>query len=127
LKLLLDTHLLLWAAEDSPSLSLVAQTLIEDKANELHFSLISIWEMAIKHSLQRPDFVAHPRRVHEGLLQAGYRELSIKPEHVFAVTTLPSIHRDPFDRLLAAQAAVEGLVLLTSDFDLSQYPSTKRV
>jgi len=122
LKLLLDTHLLLWAAGDSARLSTQARQLINNPENELLFSAASVWEVAIKRGLNRPDFKVDARLLRRGLLDNGYSELPIVSDHVVATESLPPIHRDPFDRVLVAQATVEGITLLTTDTLLSQYP-----
>lgn len=109
MKLLLDTHLILWAASGSLDLPSSAQALICDPANELHFSAASIWEVAIKAGLGRPDFKADPNLLRRGLLDNGYHELAINSAHAAAVSRLPAIHKDPFDRMLVAQATVEGV------------------
>jgi PIN domain nuclease of toxin-antitoxin system len=127
MKLLLDTHLLLWAAGQPNRLSAAALKLIDNSANELLFSAASIWEVAIKRGLGRNDFQADPRLLRRGLLDNGYSELPILSDHVVAIDSLPPIHKDPFDRVLAAQAAVEGITLLTADFVVAQYPGPVRM
>jgi PIN domain nuclease of toxin-antitoxin system len=121
-KLLLDTHLLLWAAGQPERLSAAALKLIEAPRNELLFSAASIWEVAIKRGLGRSDFQADPRLLRRGLLDNGYSELPILSDHVVALDSLPPIHKDPFDRLLVAQATVEGIILLTADSTVAKYP-----
>ena len=127
MKLLVDTHLLLWAAGQPNRLSAAARKLINSPANELFFSAASIWEVAIKRGLGRSDFQADPRLLRRGLLDNGYSELSILSDHVVAIENLPAIHKDPFDRLLVAQATVEGITLLTSDSVVAQYPGLVRI
>jgi PIN domain nuclease of toxin-antitoxin system len=127
MKLLLDTHLLLWAAGKPNRLSAAARKLIDSSANELLFSAASVWEVAIKRGLGRRDFKADPRLLRRGLLDNGYTELPILSDHVVAIESLPPIHKDPFDRLLVAQATVEGITLLTSDSELAEYPGPVRV
>ena len=127
MKLLLDTQLLLWIAVTPERLGDAARTLIEDRDNELVFSVVSIWETAIKAALGRSDFTANPRRIRQGLLERGYQELTVTGAHALAVGELPPIHRDPFDRLLVAQAYHEGLVLLTTDRVLADYPTNIRL
>jgi PIN domain nuclease of toxin-antitoxin system len=122
MKLLLDTHLLLWAGGQPNRLSATARKSIDTSANELLFSAASIWEVAIKRGLGRNEFQADPRLLRRGLLDNGYNELPILSDHVVAIDSLPPIHKDPFDRLLVAQAMVEGLTLLTSDSVVAQYP-----
>jgi len=126
LKLLLDTHLLLWAAGQPEQLSATARTLLDDPQNELLFSSASLWEIAIKRGLGRADFRVDPRLLRRGLLDNGYSELPITSEHTVAVDGLPAIHKDPFDRILVAQAIVEGIALLTADPLVAQYPGPVR-
>ncbi len=121
MNLLLDTHYLLWAALEPHKVVPAAQALILDPANALWFSTISLWEVAIKRGLDRPDFRIDPGTLRAGLLASGYAELVLKGRHVLALATLPALHRDPFDRLLVAQAATEGMRLLTADRRLSGY------
>jgi len=123
MKLLLDTHLLLWAASAPNRLSRKAVTLLNASDNEPLFSPASLWEISIKRGLGRPDFDADPRMLRRGLLDNGYQELPITSEHAVAVDSLPAIHQDPFDRILVAQALTEGIVLLTADPTLAKYHS----
>ena len=127
MKLLLDTHLLLWVAADSVRLSAEARLLIGDPANLLHFSAASLWEVAIKKGLGREDFQVDPRLLRRGLLDNGYEELPVASSHAVAIDGLPPLHKDPFDRLLVAQAQVEGLLLLTSDPWVARYPGPIRL
>jgi PIN domain nuclease of toxin-antitoxin system len=122
MKILLDTHLLLWAAGEPRRLSRKARMLIENRDNELLFSAASLWEVAIKRGLGREDFRVDARLLRRGLLDNGYSELPIMSDHVVATESLPLIHKDPFDRILVAQATVEGITLLTVDSLVSQYP-----
>lgn len=124
MKLLLDTHLLLWAAGQPERLSATALTLLNDPRNELLFSAASLWEIAIKRALDRPDFRVDPRLLRRGLFDNGYGELPVSSEHAVALVALPAIHKDPFDRILVAQSLVEGITLLTSDATLAQYGVT---
>jgi PIN domain nuclease of toxin-antitoxin system len=124
MKLLLDTHLLLWAALEPHRLSAAARKLLEDPYNELIFSAASIWEVAIKSGLSRVGFEVDPRVFRRGLLDNGYEELAITSFHTVAVGGLPPIHRDPFDRLLIAQSMSEGIILLTSDPEVAKYGET---
>jgi PIN domain nuclease of toxin-antitoxin system len=120
-KLLLDTHLLLWAAQGLEQLPQDAQKLMSAPENDLFFSVASLWEIVIKRGLGRDDFKVDPRVLRRSLLDNGYNELSIHSEHVVAIDTLPPIHKDPFDRLLVAQAIVEGIILLTADARVAEY------
>ena len=115
MKLLLDTHLLLWAAGNPERLSKKARALIEKNEHELFFSSGSLWEIVIKRNLGRDDFKVDARVLRRGLLDNGYSELPIASEHVVAIDGLPQHHKDPFDRVLVAQAIVEGITLVTSD------------
>ncbi len=121
MNLLLDTHILLWAAAEPERLSAEALTLINDENNKLYFSAASIWEVVIKNSLQRPDFKVDPHLLRRGLADNGYLELPISSLHTLHVAHLPSIHNDPFDRILVAQAEAEGFLLLTADELVAQY------
>lgn len=115
MKYLLDTQLLLWAAGQPRRLSRAARSLIEEPAHELLFSPASLWEIAIKRSLGRDDFRVDPDVLRRGLMDNGYRELAISATHVLRVGILPMRHKDPFDRLLLAQALAEGITLVTAD------------
>ena len=121
--LLLDTHLLLWAA-GAPSACLPQQA--RDPEQTLAFSAASLWEIVIKRSLRRRSFEVDPRALRRGLLDSGYREIPVLSEHALAVERLPPLHKDPFDRLLIAQAEIEGTTLLTSDAQVAQYPGPIR-
>jgi len=122
LRLLLDTHLLLWLSEDSDRLSRSARELIGDPDNTIVFSVASLWEASIKHSLQRPDYDAPPAVLRQAFLERGFEELDVRGPHAMAVAALPLLHRDPFDRMLLAQAMVEQLTFLTTDRILAAYP-----
>jgi PIN domain nuclease of toxin-antitoxin system len=126
MKLLLDTHLLLWAAGRPDQLPASALALLDDPTNELRFSAASMWEITIKRGLGRDDFQVDPRLLRRGLLDNGYDELAITSEHAIAVDLLPPIHKDPFDRILIAQSTVEGITLLTADPLVAQYPGSVR-
>jgi PIN domain nuclease of toxin-antitoxin system len=126
LKLLLDTHLLLWAAGQPEQLSASARALLDDPLNDLMFSSASLWEVAIKRGLGRDDFRVDPRLLRRGLLDNGYSEVPITSEHAVALEGLPSIHKDPFDRILVAQSIVEGIALVTADPLVAQYPGPIR-
>jgi PIN domain nuclease of toxin-antitoxin system len=125
-KLLLDTHLLLWAAATPERLPPAALAEIENPDNELIFSAASLWEVAIKRGLGRADFTVDPRLLRRGLIDNGYGELPITAEHAVSVDGLPPIHKDPFDRILIAQSIVEGITLLTVDVQVARYPAPVR-
>ena len=119
MKLLIDTHLLLWAAADM--LPEKALPYFDNEENQLFFSPASIWEVIIKNGLNRPDFQVNPVALYWGLLDNGYIELAINSRHALLVADLPPAHKDPFDRILIAQAKAEGALLLSSDKIVSQY------
>lgn len=119
--LLADTHILLWAALEPNRIPLRGRQLLEAEDNQPLFSSASLWEISIKHGQGRPDFTVDPRRLYRQLLANGWRELAVSPEHALAVLTLPPLHKDPFDRILVAQATVEGAKLLTVDRQLGEY------
>lgn len=122
MRLLLDTHLLIWAVSASERLSAKTRTLVSDEANQLFFSAASLWEIAIKASYKRNNFVVNVPELHSELLLNGYHELAVHARHTFAVVHLPHLHKDPFDRLLLAQAMREDLTLVTADALLASYP-----
>jgi len=126
-KLLLDTHILLWAAYSPERLGRAAGKLLDDELNELVFSAASMWEIAIKTARGRPSFDVAPSVLRRGLIEAGYVELDITSAHAVAVGELPPLHRDPFDRMLVAQARVEGFTLLTSDERVAEYGPPSRL
>ena len=127
MRLLLDTHVLLWAAGSPERLGAGALEAIEDPSNELHFSAASIWEVSIKSALGRDDFSVDAGALLRGLRYNGYVELPVTGSHAASVALLPRLHRDPFDRLLIAQAHTEALTLLTADRQVSQYPGPIRL
>ncbi len=117
MKLLLDTHLLLWHA---------ARAMLDDSRNDLLFSAASLWEVAIKQGLGRDDFRIDPALLRRGLQDNLYSELPISSAHAVAVGMLPPIHKDPIDRILVAQATIEGITLLTVDPIVARYPGPVR-
>ena len=121
MKVLLDTHILLWAASSPQHLSKAALAILKARENTLLFSAASVWEVVIKNGLGRADFHVDAQHLRQGLLLHGYQELAITGEHALAVRALPSLHKDPFDRILLAQAQIEGLTFLTVDRDLAAY------
>jgi len=127
MKLLLDTHVLLWAAGEPNRLSHETRELLGDPENELLFSAASMWEITIKSGLGREDFQVNARLLRRGLLDNDYEELPIRSEHALAIDALPPIHRDPFDRILIAQATIEGIELLTADQVVVRYPGPIRM
>jgi PIN domain nuclease of toxin-antitoxin system len=121
MKLLLDTHILLWAAGQPEKLPESARTLLTTPENTLFFSAASIWEIVIKRGLGREDFKVDPLRLRKMLITHGYLELAVTAEHALKIETLSLLHKDPFDRLLLAQARVEGMLLITVDAAILQY------
>ena len=126
MRLLLDTHLLIWGAAQPGRLSTLARSLIEDPSHSPAFSVVSVWEISIKRGLGRIGFDFDPRILRAGFLAEGYEELTVTSEHVITVGSLPLLHRDPFDRLLVAQATVESMLLLTVDARVAAYPGPVR-
>jgi len=122
-RLLLDTQVALWAVTDSPALSGKARQLILD-ADEVHVSVASVWEIAIKRALPRGDMPVTSAQAVAAFEEAGYLMLPVKTAHVLQLENLPALHADPFDRLLVAQALSEPLTLLTGDRLLASYSST---
>lgn len=119
---LIDTQVILWAAIAPDRLTGDAVAFLNDPANRLYFSPASIWEIVIKNSLGRPDFKVNPGLLRRGLIDNDYMELPITARHALATEPLPPVHKDPFDRILVAQAIVEGMTLVTADALLEQYP-----
>jgi PIN domain nuclease of toxin-antitoxin system len=126
-RLLVDTHLLLWAVASASRLPRVARALIEDPANEVYYSAASIWEIAIKSALRRKDFRVDVPALLAALPLMGFVELPVTGVHAAQVVQLANVHRDPFDRLLVAQSVVEPLTLLTNDALLARYWDGVRV
>ena len=124
MRLLLDTHIALWAIADSPALPAEARRLILSPQSEIFLSAASIWEIAIKHGLGRGNMPISGREAAEYFGQAGYVPLEISTQHAVYVETLPPHHADPFDRMLVAQALSEPMRLLTHDKQLSAYSDT---
>ena len=121
MRYLVDTHILLWAAGDPERLSPAAREILADDSAQLSFSVASVWEVAIKARLGRPDFAVDAHLFRRGLIDAGFAELPILGPHVTAVADLPLLHRDPFDRMLVAQARSEGMMLVTKDPAVARY------
>lgn len=121
MKLLLDTHIALWAITDDPKLPQSVVSLIMSPNNEIIVSVASIWEISIKHSLGRRSMPVSGNEALGYFQEAGYRLLSVTAEHAAYVDTLPPIHADPFDRILIAQAICEPMRLITHDALLSEY------
>ena len=127
MRLLVDTHLLLWAAASSRRLPREARRLLEDAANDVLYSAASLWEIAIKAALRKADFKADVALLRPALEEMGFVELPITGVHAERLTSLPPVHKDPFDRMLVAQSLSEPLVLLTNDGGLAGYGEFVRV
>jgi PIN domain nuclease of toxin-antitoxin system len=127
MRVLLDTHLLLWAAARSRRLSREARRLLEDARNEVHYSAVSLWEIAIKLDLRRADFRVDIALLRPALSEMGFSELPVTGAHAERMVGLPPIHKDPFDRMLVAQSLSEPLVLLTNDEVLAGYGEVVKV
>ena len=126
MKFLLDSHLLIWVSYDADRVPAAARPLLNDAENDLFFSSASLWEITIKASVGRRSFHVDPRLLLRNLRDNGYLELPVASQHAVAVLDLPALHKDPFDRLLVAQATVEGITLLTVDATLAAYPGPIR-
>ena len=127
MRILLDTQVLLWAAGMPDRLPPLARTLIEEEANDLHYSAVSIWEVTLKLGRGREDLAVEPRLLRRALLENGYEELAVTGSHAAAVDLLPPIHHDAVDRLLVAQAQLEAITLITADEIVGRYPGPIRV
>ena len=121
MRILLDTHLLLWAMAASRKLPRTVRTQLLDPGNEVYYSAASLWEIAIKSGLRRKDFRIDPGALMAALRESGFLELPITAVHAVSVAELPAIHKDPFDRLLVAQSMAEPMTLLTNDATLGDY------
>jgi PIN domain nuclease of toxin-antitoxin system len=124
MRLLLDTHIALWAITDSPALSAEARRYILAPNNEVFVSAASIWEISIKHGLGRGNMPVSGNEAAEFFAQAGYMALDINADHAAYVEKLPALHADPFDRMLVAQALYEPMHLLTHDKTIAAYSDT---
>ena len=131
MRLLLDTNVLIWMSDpdafEAERLDAATRALISDRRNEVVFSVVGVWEVAIKFALRKAGFALDPQVLREGLIDSGFDELPVTGEHALAVRDLPRIHRDPFDRMLVAQAQVERLTLLTGDTTVARYPVSIRL
>lgn len=118
---LVDTHVLIWLAVDSPRLGEVARDLLADPDNHIFFSAISIFEIAVKERLSKRGFEVEASAIRRMMIENDFAELAVTGMHAAHVATLPLVHRDPFDRLLVAQAMMEGFTLMTADEKIAQY------
>ena len=124
MRLLLDTHIALWMLTGNERIGAAARELIESEESQPLVSAVTIWEIAIKHQLQREAMPMPPKRAIELCLAGGYELLPVLPAHAAAVGELPRRHADPFDRLLVAQALTEPLRLVTRDRAVAAYSDT---
>ena len=123
MRLLLDTATFLWIITDSPELSARARELFVDPGNEIYLSSVSAWEISVKYALGRLPMPEPPERfVPFQRKQHGIESLPLDEEAALHLARLPLLHKDPFDRMLVCQAMVDGLVILTSDQLIHQYP-----
>jgi PIN domain nuclease of toxin-antitoxin system len=127
MRLLLDTHVLLWSVAASRKLSKSMRRLIESPTNEISFSAASLWEIAVKLGLRRSDFDVDPVAFADALGEMGFEELPVRAAHALHLLELPALHKDPFDRILVAQSRVEGMLLVTNDGALAGYGPSVRV
>lgn len=127
MRLLLDTHVLLWAVGSSRRLSTATRRLLTDPENEIRYSAASIWEVNIKSALRQPDFQVDPEDLIEALERMEFIELPVRAAHAGALARIPTVHKDPIDRLLVAQAISESLILLTNDAALQAYSDNVRL
>lgn len=125
MRFLLDTHFIIWLPIGGRGLNRAARVLIDDPSNQFLFSAASLWEVALKRA-RYPGFAYDPRDLRIHMLENGYTELPVAGLHVIAIDSLAPIHKNPFDRLLIAQAVVEGITLLTVDATIARYPGPIR-
>lgn len=121
MSILLDTHLLIWLIAASERLPATAREAVENSNNQLFFSAASIWELAIRQSTGRARLELPPELLHRQLLDNSFEEVPVTAKHGLAVCRLEQIHKDPFDRVLIAQAMSEGMLLLTSNETIARY------
>lgn len=126
MRLLLDTHILLWMSDRLELLSPDAMALLGNASHELCYSPVNIWEIAIKNAAGRDDFFVDPRVFRDELARRGFVELPIRSDHALALGAMRNHHKDPFDRMILAQAIVEGVTLVTADRHLARYPGPIR-
>ena len=127
MRILLDSHLLIWLVGASDRLPSEARAMIEDAGNAVFFSSASIWELSIKHSTGRARLALHPQVLYEQLVKNEFQEVQVTAAHGLLVSSLETIHKDPFDRILIAQSISEGMLLLTSDEIIGQYSGPIRL
>ncbi len=123
MKILLDTNILIWVTASPEKVPENILHQIQDTKNTIFFSAASIWEIAIKHTFGKPDFFFNPLIIHQALVENNYTELPITSNHAIAIQHLQKIHKDPFDRMLIAQAIAENMLLMTADQTIVKYPA----
>lgn len=121
MKILADTHIILWGLSDPVKLPLKAWEAMTAPANEMVFSLVSIWEITIKHMLKKPGFDADPAILLDALRTYGWSELGLTAKEILRIQALERLHTDPFDRLLMAQVCERDMPLMTADTDIHRY------
>ena len=125
MRILLDTHILIWALYDTSRLKDELKELIKDEANEICYSVVTLWEIEIKHLKHPEDFEFTSSDIHYDAHAAGYYSIDLDPLHIYALGSLEdegkSCHKDPFDRILIAQAKSEGMLFVTHDKRLLAY------
>lgn len=123
MRYLIDTHVLIWYLNGDTDLSERYITLMHDPQNQLYISIVSIWEITIKLSLNKLDLTKSIKQIEEYILSKDYKVLNISFEHLKTLSELPHHHNDPFDRLLIAQAISENLTIISADRHFSAYPA----
>lgn len=124
MQLLLDTHVFIWSAASPRTLSPTARKAIQDPSNDVYVSVAAAWEIAIKHGLGKITLPQKPESwIPSRLVAMGFKPLPIRLEHALALLSLPNHHDDPFDRMIVAQAQVEGFTIVTSDPQVRKYPA----
>jgi PIN domain nuclease of toxin-antitoxin system len=127
MRILLDTHVLVWAVAEPGRIDAEITQALKSRDNDVLFSAVSIWEIAIKYRLGRPDFRQEPNDIQKAALRTGFIEVPLRAATAALVARLPLIHRDPFDRLLVAQAMAEPATLYTADRGLADYSELVQV
>ena len=126
MRFLLDTQLVVWLPAGDPRVSHTTRSLLKNAEHEFLFSTVSLWELAIKRGIGKLDKRIDLKELRSSMLTRGYSELPVLGSHALAVEALPLLHKDPFDRILIAQATVEGITLLTADKQIARYPGPVR-
>ena len=127
MRVLFDTHIVLWSAIGSARMPSAASAMILDPEVEPWFSVAAIWEIAIKGARRIPDFLYDPGTVRKRLLAHDWHELAIESDHAIVAVGLPRLHKDPFDRIMVGQATSEAMTLVTADRTVARYPGPIRL